>query len=200
MNIKNITVALIIALIYEILLKLSHILIPSLFNLSAVSGIAAALSFLAGIIIIVFMVAFYRAERANRKVTLLLKILIGCIILHFILRLQVTRNLFDYQTIRLGAEIIGFIKAVLLFGVLLVYQSEIPSTEKLFRQAAVIITVMFGIGILKSLYSLSCYARFVIAGIETQFAPMFYITVTILFFITHAAIIYFLYRYYQSSA
>ena len=67
MNLKNMTIALIIALLYEILLKLSHILTPSLFNIPIVSGITSVLSFIVGVIIILFVFLFYTEERSNKQ-------------------------------------------------------------------------------------------------------------------------------------
>lgn len=197
MNLKNMTIILIIASAYEILLELSHLFIPSLFNISPVSNITSVLSFVVGVIIILFMFSFYREERTNKKVEMVLKILIGCIVLHFILRLPITRNMIDYKVVRLVGEIIGLINAILLFILLIFYKSGIPSAKKSIKQAAVFLTVMFGIGIIKSLYSLITFTRFVISGITVNFSPIFLNMMLILSLITHTSIIYFLYRYYE---
>jgi hypothetical protein len=60
MNLKNMTIALIIALVYEILLKLSYILIPSLFHISFASIITSAFFFIVSIVIILFIYFFYK--------------------------------------------------------------------------------------------------------------------------------------------
>ena len=197
MNLKNMTIALIIALAYEIVLKLSHLFIPSLFNISPVFSITSVLSSIVGVIIILFMFSFYKEERTNKKVEMVLIILIGCIVLHFILRLPITRNMIDYKVVRLVGEIIGFFKAILLFVLLIFYKSEIPSDKKSIKQAAVFLAVVFGIGIIKSLYSLIAFTSFVISGITVNFSPIILNMMFILFLITHTSIIYFLYRYYQ---
>ncbi|MEJ2049877.1 MAG: hypothetical protein P8Y60_08580, partial [Calditrichota bacterium] len=62
LNLKNMTIALIIALCYEILLKLSRQFIPILFNHAPVINITQVLSFLTGIIIILFLILFYQQE------------------------------------------------------------------------------------------------------------------------------------------
>lgn len=197
MNLKNMTIALIIALAYEILLKLSHLLVPSLFNQSPIYSITWVLSFIVGVIIILFMVSFYKEEGPNKKVEIVLKILIGCIVLHFTFRLPITRSMIDYKVVRLVGEIVGFIKAILLFALLIFYKGEIPFGERLIKQAAVFATVVFGIGVIKSLYSLINFAKFVISGVTVSFSPIFYNIMFILFLMTHISIIYFLYRYYQ---
>jgi hypothetical protein len=191
------TISLIIALVYEILLKLSHILIPSLFNISPVSGITSVLSFIVGVIIILFMFSFYKEEKHNKKFELMLKLLIGCIVIHFMLRLPTTQRMIDFRAVRLLGDIIGFVKAILFFVLLILYRREIPSGEKLMTQATVFLIVMFGIGTVESLYSLIDFARFVISGITVNYSPIFYNIMFILFLITHLSIIYFLYRYYQ---
>ena len=197
MNLKNMIIALIIALLYEILLKLSHILTPSMFNIPIVSGITSVLSFIVGVIIILFVFMFYIEERSNQQLEMVLKILIGCIVLHFILRLPITRNMIDYKLVRLSEQIIGLIQAILYFVLLIFYKREIPSDEKLLKHATVILTIIFGIGIIKSLYSLITFTRFIIAGIEVNFSPIFLNMMFILFLMTHTSIIYFLYRYWQ---
>ncbi|MEJ2505971.1 MAG: hypothetical protein P8Y81_06890, partial [Ignavibacteriaceae bacterium] len=131
MNLKNMIIALIIALLYEILLKLSYILTPSMFNIPIVSGITSVLSFIVGVIIILFVFMFYIEERSNQQLEMVLKILIGCIVLHFILRLPITRNMIDYKLVRLSGQIIGLIQAILYFVLLIFYKREIPSGEKL---------------------------------------------------------------------
>lgn len=197
MNLKNMTIALIISLVYEILLKLSHRLIPSLFNISVISGIASVLSFAVGIIIVLFLFYFYQEERANEKVALVLKLLIGCFVLHFILRIPITEKMIDFKAVRLIGETFGFIKAILLFVLMIFYKRDISSDEKLMKQATIFVTVMFGIDIIKSLHSFISYARFVISGITVYYSPIFYNILFVLFLIAHLSIIYFLYRYYQ---
>ncbi len=191
------TIALIITLAYEILLKLTHIFIPSLFYISPVPGITSMISFISGVIIILFVFLFYKEESSNKKVGLALILIIGCFVPHTILRLPITREIFDFKIIRLLGEIVGFIRAILLFILLIFYRREIPSNEKLLKHATIFITIMFGFGIIKSLFSLISFARFFISGITIDFSPIFFTMIFILFLISHASIIYFLYHYYQ---
>ena len=197
LNLKNMTIALIIALCYEILLKLSRQFIPFLFNHAPVMNITQVLSFLTGIIIILFMILFYQQEGTDRKVKWVLQVLIGLLILHFILRLPFIENLINFRAARLTGEIIGFIQAVFLFLLLIFYQNQIASREKSFKQAAVFLTVMFGIAIFRNLLSLIFYTHFIISGISITFSPLFYQVLFFLFLITQVTIIWFLYGYYQ---
>jgi hypothetical protein len=197
LNLKNMTIALIIALSYEILLKLSRQFIPLLFHNAPVINITQVLSLLTGIIIILFIILFYKQEGTDKKVKLVLKILIGLLILHFILKLPQAGNLINYKTARLAREIIGFIQAVLLFLLLIFYQSEISPGEKLFKQVAIFLTVIFGITIFRNLFSLIFYTYFIISGISVTFSPLFYQVMFFLFLITQVTIIWFLYGYYQ---
>jgi hypothetical protein len=197
LNLKNMTIALIIALCYEILLKLSRQFIPILFHNASLTNTTQVLSFLTGIIIILFMILFYQQEGTDKKVKLVLKILIGLLILHFILRLPFTEYLINYRAARLTGEIIGFIQAVFLFLLLIFYQNQISPREKLFKQAAVFLTIMFGITIFRNLFSLIFYTYFIISGISVTFSPLFYQVLFFLFLITRVTIIWFLYGYYQ---
>ena len=196
-NLKNMTIALIISLAYEMLLKLSHTLIPSLFNISVIPRITSVISFVVGVIIILFLFLFYQEERTNDKVALVLKLLIGCFVLQFILRLPITEKMIDYKMVRLIVALLGFINAILLFVLMIFYKREIPPEENLLNQAAMFITVMFGMNIIKSLYSFISFMRFVFSGITVHYSPIFHYILFVLFLVTHASIIYFLCRYYQ---
>jgi len=196
-NLKNMSIALIIALAYEVLLKLGYLLLPSLVDVSTVSGITSILSYIVGVTIILFVFFFYKEERSNTRIKMIVKILMGCIVLQFMFRLPITRAMSDYQVVRLAGEMVGFIRAILLFVLLIFYRRDIPSGEKLIRQAAVFVAVMFGIGVFQSLLSLVAFVRFVISGITVYYSPFFYRIMFALFLMTHVSIIYFLYRYYQ---
>lgn len=197
LNLKNITEALIIALVYEIFLELSHLIVPSLFNLPAVSVIRPVLSFCVSLTIILFLFLFYKEEGSNRTLGILIKIVIGCFLLLFILRLPMTQDVLWYQTARLLREIIGPIAAIFLFSISVFYRKGIPSGQRLLMQASTFVIVMFGIGIIKDLLSLTFFSRFVIFGTTTSFPPIFYHIMLILLLMTHASMIYFLYCYYK---
>ena len=197
MSLKNLTIALMVFLAYEILLKLSHVLIPSAFNISFISSITRILSFMVGVVIILFLFLFYKAERSNRKLTIVLKIVLGCIILHFILRLPITREMIGYKAVRLGGELLDFIKVVFLLVLFIFYKKGIPADRELIKQAADFAAIMFSIGIIKSLFSLITFTRYVLSGKETDFSPIFCNTMFIIFLFTQASVIYFLFRYYQ---
>ena len=119
MNLKNISIALIIALAYEVLLKLGYLLLPSLVDVSTVSGITSILSYIVGVTIILFVFFFYKEERSNTRIAMIVKILMGCIVLQFMFRLPITRAMSDYQVVRLAGEMVGFIRAILLFVLLI---------------------------------------------------------------------------------
>jgi hypothetical protein len=196
-SLKNLTIALIILLAYEILLKLSHVFIPFAFNISLISSITRIISFMVGVVIILFIFLFYKAERSNRKLAIVLKIVLGCIILHFILRLPMAREMIDHKVVRLVGELVGFVEAIFLFLLMIFYKKGIPANGKAIKRAANFAAIMFSIGIIKSLSSLITFTRYVISGIETDFSPIFYNTMLIIFIFTQASVINFLFRYYQ---
>jgi hypothetical protein len=103
----------------------------------------------------------------------------------------------DHKVVRLVGELVGFIKAIFLFVLLIFYKKGIPAGEKLLKQAADLAAVMFGIGIFKSLSSLVTFTYYILSGIETDFSPIFYHIMFIIFLFTQASVIYFLYHYYQ---
>ena len=197
MNLKNMTIALMISSGYAILLKLSHLFIPSLFHISSIPGITQMLSLIVGVIIILFLFLFYAEEKSNTKLETVLKILLGCFILNFLLRLPVIQGMIGFKAVRMTREIIGFVNAVLLFALLIIYKQGLPAGRQPIKQAADFVTVMFGIGVIKSLSSLITFTRFVLFGTEAVFPPAFYNIMFILFLFTHASIIYFLYHYYK---
>jgi hypothetical protein len=126
-----------------------------------------------------------------------LRILIGCLVLHFIFRLPGTQKMIGFQVFRLIGEAIGFIQAILLFALVSVYKKTIPYGEDRIRQAAVFVIEMFGIGIAQSLYSFIYYIRYAVSGKMTDSSLTVLIVMLILFVLTHAAMINFLYHYYQ---
>jgi CDP-diglyceride synthetase len=192
-----ITIALMAALAYEMVLKFLHLISPSLFNVHAVSGVTSLLTFLVGCIIVLFLLSFYNEERSDRNVALILKILLAFFIVAILFRLPIVQNLMGFQTTRLFSEMIGSVVAICLFVLIIFYGKSISAEKNALKQAAVFLTVMLGIGMLKSIFSSVLYVQFVVSGAMTDPFASFYAAMTILFFITHASMIYFLYRYYQ---
>jgi hypothetical protein len=196
MNIQNITRAMIGVLIYEIVLKLFLTQWPELFNQTPIFVLKTILAILSSLIFILFLVLFLWEERLNRIIEKILKILIICTILHFLLRLPFIKSLFEIQYASLFAESLGLLKAVFMFSLLIVYTKTLPSTEKRLIQTAAILSALFGIGMVKSGYSFFTFLKFFISGIMIHFSPQFYTIMLVLFITTHLAIIYFLWEYY----
>lgn len=197
MNVKNMTLAMIIALSYEIVLKLIIIILPTVVHSQIFTNITKLLSLIVGIIIILFLFFFYNKEKSNKSIQAVLKILIVCFVLGFLLRLPVTRNTFGYSDALFVGEIVGLIQAILLLLLMILYQKAIPSHKKTLKFAAVFVAVMFGIGVIKSGYFLINYTIFVATGMAADASPMCSKISLIFFLLTHISIIYFLYQYYQ---
>jgi hypothetical protein len=191
---KNITVALMIALAYEMALKMCLKLWPQLFNQPIIVGVRLLLLFIIGLIIMLFFSYFYKEEKLDKSLVRILIILLITLFVRFLFRLPITQRMSE---IRLIQEILDFMKAVLLFALITVYWQTMPFVLKKMKQAAMLLAIMLGIGIIKSGYSLITFARFSVSGIETTFSPLFYQGIFIVFLITHGAEIYFLYCYYQ---
>lgn len=190
------TVALIVALSYEILLKLGHSFVPSLFAASPVIRTTSILSLFVALVIILFLVSFYGTERGNRKVGLLILILIGFMVVRSLGKLPILRNAMDHRIFLLVREAFGFVQSVLLFMLTMLYARAIPSGGSL-RQAAVLMVAMFGINVIKNMMALVFYTRFFVTGIAMEFQPAFLNIMLVIFLVTHASIVYFLCRYYQ---
>jgi len=195
MNIKTSSVALIIALIYEIIFKLCRTFFPSFFDISFVYEITRVLSVAVGIIIIVFMYYFYKEEHKHKKLATSMKLLIVFFIIQFVLRLTFIRNMIEYSGAFIAEGIAGFIQAVLLFIVITSYIKILPNDRKNLKSSAVIVAIMFGISIVKSLFTLITYIRFMSSGLSTQFPSGFMTAFIIFFIILHVSIIWFLYNY-----
>ncbi len=58
MNLKNLAIALIIALLYEILVKVTHILASFLFDFPFISSLTGVLFFVTGAIVLTFFILF----------------------------------------------------------------------------------------------------------------------------------------------
>jgi hypothetical protein len=197
MNLKNMTVALIAVLIYEAVLKLTHVLTPSLHEVASVAYATDALRLVTGLILIIFLYLFYREERAIAGVDRLMKPLLFCIVLSVLLRLPVLRGTLNIMFVRVLSQLIGLVISVLLFLLVLAYRSSVPAGREPLRQAATLVVVTFGIGIATALMKFAEITLFAVSGSMTVHSPMFFNLMFVVFLITHAAVIYFLYRYYQ---
>ncbi|MCI0513902.1 hypothetical protein L0128_11870 [candidate division KSB1 bacterium] len=197
MNLKNLTLALIGVLIYELVLKLSHHFVPSFFELAPVAAITSIIFFISGIIIILFMICFYQAERTHQTIKLACQIIIAGMVLNFILRLPLMQNRIDLQVIRMVREVIGCLNAMFLFILVVAYRQSLPDRAKSLKQAAGVLAILFGFGIIKTLLAAIYYSRFVVTGVTRDVSPWVNYFWLILFLVTHLSLIYFLYWYYR---
>jgi hypothetical protein len=196
-NLKNATLALIVALAYEMLLKLSHAAIPFLFNTPAVGRVTSGLSIAVAAVIVLFLYLFLKEERSNKEVEAVVLLLAGCIVLRSILRFLPAREPTAYQALGLVRQIIGLATSVLLFVLVLFYRKGLASGPKLLKQAASLVAVMFGIGMIPSALSLAVFARFVVSAATIELPPLFYSMMLVLFLMTRTAVIYFLLQYHR---
>lgn len=196
MNLKNLTIALTSALFYEIIFKLSRNFASFIFEIPLVSSFTKLLSFVVGLVIILFLFYFNQEEKDGGTIELILKVIIGLFILHFIVRHLLPFRITDFKTFRYFREILGFVQAILFFILLIIYKRKIPARAKSLVQATTLLTVLFGITILKSFYALVTFTRFILFGTIIQHPIAFYNILFVLFVLTHLSIIYFLYCYY----
>jgi hypothetical protein len=197
-NLKNMTLALIVTLSYEFILKLTHVFTPALHGISFVREITSILFHVIGVIIVIYIFFFYKEEKdIDERIGQILKLLILCVALSFFFRLPVIRESINNQVFRIVSHLIGLISSILLFALVVIYKKFVPSTEKQLDRAALIISITFGIGIVTSLIQLIEITQFAVSGEMTHHSHLFFNLVFILFLVTHASIINFLYRYYQ---
>jgi hypothetical protein len=194
MNVRKLSIALMIALTYELLSKLGHAIVPSITNIPAFSAIPSILILL---IIILFLYFFHLEERANRVIGRVLVLLLSFFVIRLLLKTLVVSNSLPFTVIRLSGFCAGLAISILLFVLMFLYQKTIPLQVKHLQQATIFTTAMFGIGILKSLGALIDYSRFLITGNTTDYPPLFMHLMTLLFMLTHLSMIYFLFRYHQ---
>jgi hypothetical protein len=197
MNLKNVTIALIAALAYEILLKVCIKFIPSFIYSPAISTISSILFYVVSIIILMFFIYFYQEERSDKKIESSIKLLLICFIVHIFLLWPTIRIPIGSEIIRLMQELLNLVKALLLFRLIMIYKKNVLPGDTPFEQAAFFVTIMFGIGIIKSTLSLFDYTRYLIVGEMIDYPPVFYTIIFIVFLLTHLSMINFLYRYCQ---
>ncbi|MBD3377236.1 hypothetical protein GF406_19565 [candidate division KSB1 bacterium] len=196
MNIRTSTLAMIVVLAYEIVLKLSHFLFPHVLHHHIAISFTGVLSVLAGIIIILFLILFLRAEGSSPALAWSIRALIGAYLLVFALRFALAANLFDFRTLRLLSEILGGLTAVLIFIILVLYRNQIPSDHMALYKAANIAAFFLGLRILFKLYSAIEFSRFVSSGEPGEYSSGFYMLVSGVYLLTHLSMIYFFFRYY----
>jgi hypothetical protein len=193
-NARSMTVALMMAVAYKILLKVGHVVVPSFFEVPAVRAVNTLLSAAVAVVIILFLVAFHNEEGAGGRLGTVLKVLIACLILRFILRMGAA---LDHQAVRLAGEALGVLVSILLFVVIAIYRRRIASGRSSLRGAATVVEVMLGIGAVKSLVSFGYLVRFVASGVITEFPQALYSVMLVLFLVTSGSLLYFLFRYYE---
>ena len=197
MNAKNMSLALIAVLVYEVLLKLTHILTPSLHEISFVTDIIPILRIVTGIILVTFVYFFYREEKQSGGIGRLLKATLLCVALSVIIKLPILKGAVDVILLRVIGQYIGLIISVLLLLVIAVYKKTVPAEHNRLHQAAMFLSVTFAIAIVTSAVRCFEITRFAVSGEMTVHSPAFFFFMFILFLVTHAAAINFLCRYYQ---
>jgi hypothetical protein len=197
MNLKNLTIALIIALVYEIFFKLSRNFASFIFEIPLVSSITKLFSFAMGLVIILFIFYFYQEEKDGGAIELALKITLGVVILAFLYRLPLPHSVNDFKTFRFIGGILSLAGSALFFLFVLMYRKKIPQSAGPFLQAITLVSVVFAIDILKNLYSLITLVRFIMFGAIVDFPFAIHRAMFVLFIFGHLALIYFLYQFYR---
>lgn len=197
MQARHITMALIIALAYEILYKISGLLLPSVQRGAVANSVTTAISFLIVGIIILFLLSFSRELKDNKAVRILSQLIIACFVLHLLLRMMRMVDASQLQTLRAIGYLISFIQSILLVALMGFYRRQIPSGAHSLLCATTVVTVMLAAGIAKSALEFIDYLRFALRGIMTEPSAAFCIGVFFLFLLSHGAMIYFLCCYYN---
>ena len=195
MNMKNLTITFIIGLLYEILLHVCTIF----FNIDSIYRITHLISFLFCLVILAFIIEFYKKEKSNKNLKRILEIFIGFIVISLILSLPIYRNMNDLKIIRLLENIVRFINAILFLILMITIRKIIKFDNKLFLQAATLLTFILGITIFIKLFSLITYIRFLISRVVTNYSTLLLNSIFVLFLLTHFLLILFLYRYYKNN-
>jgi len=196
MNIKNITIALIIALAFDMLKKTVQILFGGLYSSALVSGSMTTISFIIGAILLVFLVTFYQEERGHRPLSRIIQFVLGTYLILILFRISWIAQLLPYQYYRLLIETVGLCQSVLFFALVYVFRKQIAPADKFLTDASLIVLVMFALWILKDILALLSSARYALTGVETLFSTAFYSLIFAVFLFRHLAVIYFLYNYY----
>jgi hypothetical protein len=195
MNIKNLTFTFIIGLLYEILLHICTIFI----NIDSIYRITHLISILLGLVILAFIIEFYKKEKSDKTLKRILEIIIVFFVVSIILSLSVSGNMNNLKMIRLLENIIRLINAVLFFILLIHIRKIIKVDNKVFLQAATLLTFILGIGIFIKLYSIITYLRFFISGVTAGSSPLIVNGIFVLFLLNRLSLILFLYRYYKNG-
>jgi hypothetical protein len=199
MNLKNMTMVLIITLVYEVILKSAHTLTPSFFDIRQVTGVVTGLRYVTGVIVVVFIYLFYRAEGQPRLVGQGLRLLLLCVAVSLVLRLPVIDRGMSRLSVRVASQTIGLAISALLFVVIVAYRRSVAAAHLPLRRAASAVAVVFAIGIGASLAELVEIVRFAVSEQATGHSRAFFNLMFVWFLVTHASVIYFLFMYRQSK-
>ena len=195
MNIRNVTYALIAALIYETFFKLVYFLDPGIISSTFVSAVSKVLSFAVGIIVILFLYYFYKQEKSHKHLAVMMKALIIVFMLQYMMRLSGIQNLFSNSSIQLSRSILNVAQSLILFISLILLIKFLPAEPKKLKESAVVLSVFFGIGIAKNIYMLILYIRYLESGFMLQVDQTFHLIFFVIFLLFHLSLIWFLFTY-----
>lgn len=195
LSLRNLAAALIVALVYELVYKAAHLVVPAIFSYQSITAITTLLSALVGVTAILFIYLFLQAEKSNRALTAVLLLLIGCMLVGVVLRLPLTRNAFDFADSRLIQEVAGLVKSFLLVCASALYLRQVDFQYRSLKRATILLTIFFGLGLLKSVFSLKSYLHFLGSGALTDTPGPLLAVMFMMFLMGHLATIYFLYQY-----
>ncbi|MEZ5360093.1 MAG: hypothetical protein R3F48_14850 [Candidatus Zixiibacteriota bacterium] len=195
MNIRHITVALIAVLAYDILMQFIMGLTPSIYAFMDSSHLITVLSFVSGIITLLFFLFFFWEERASNAVAALVSLLVLTGIISFFLQLTQLSVYFPFEY---GLSIVytsALIKMVLLFLVMRAFKASVDASESKLHRSAGILMILFALGALGRAYDLWEMYTYVYGLGQWPTYSYWHIVMFFLFIITHGVMIWFLLDY-----
>lgn len=199
MNIRNATYALIAALIFDIIFKVIYFIDPSILSGTFISSITKIISFAVGIIVILFLYYFYNRSRSHKNLAVLIKVLIVVFVLQYLARLSAFQNFFHHSNLMFFRSVLNVIRAIILFATLVIFIKSLPEEPIKLKQSAVVLSILFGVGIAKNLYMLILYIKYLESGYMLQVNPAFQLAFFVLFLLFHVCVLWFLFTYLHNE-
>ncbi len=188
-------VALIFALIWEMVYKLGHSAVPESMVPYPFLTITWIMTLLVSLIVLAFLVLFYRVERDNPALRKTLVALVAALVLRLGFRLALAAGTVSHGTQHLVGGIFTVLIAMLLLTAIVAFFTRLPATLPSLHKATLAVMVLYLLGLFRSVIELVMYARFLSSGAMYEPSGALWGVLVALFLATHLALIWFLYRY-----
>lgn len=199
MNQRTLTVLFMASMVYEVLLKLSLMALPSMFDVPGVKMISFLLSFLFGIVVIAFGYSLFRQLKTIRPLGTVMKLILFTLGLSILFRIPQIRAGMDLAASRLTDYVLRLAISFLILVFFIMLYRNTGIHRRPLRNAIVISAVLLGVNTVLGFVRVGWFAYFMASGVDKEPTPLFLGMLMLLFLAIRAALINFAWQFSKVS-